>query len=146
MLEAEENPDRLRVLWIGSLGLIRLVGSVLNEIERENVGAAPAIDKHWAKLQAGRKAQNPAIFWKFIKGDRDRALHRYEVDLYPESSIPLLISDEAGATISVLDDCLFVPLEDDEWRGDEAGGDARDAYSDAIGWWESELSEIERDI
>jgi hypothetical protein len=137
MMENETDPDRLRVLWIGSMALIRLVGHVLRETDGKNPLYRDAIDRHWEYLQ---NSGDPT-FHQFIKASRDRAVKRYEIDFRSEPNITLAIQRKDGSLDTFeLEDCIFMPLEAG-WR---TGSDARDVYRDAIDWWDHDLEEIEK--
>lgn len=49
-----------------------------------------------------------------------------------------LVQEAQGAEAFTLDECIFKPLLD----GPFAGEDGRDVARDAISWWEGQLSEI----
>jgi hypothetical protein len=137
MMELETDPHKLRVLWIGALSLIRLVGDVLGKIDSDaQPSLKPVIDAHWKSLRA---AKDP-MFEKFIKGSRDRAIHRYDIDLIPIANVDVFVTDSGAVEfVTSLDDCLFSPMVGDFRTGD----DARDVYRDALSWWDKYLIEIE---
>ena len=137
MMERETDPHRLRVLWVGALSLIRLVGDVLGKIDSEaQPEMKPKIQEHWKSL----RQSNDPMFETFIKGARDRALHGYDIDLIPIASVDVFANGEGGVEfVTNLDECLFSPLVGDFRPGE----DSRDVYRDAIDWWDSYLSQIE---
>ena len=137
MMELETDPHRLRVLWIGALALVRLVGEVLGKIDAE---AQPAmrskIESHWRTL---RNHKDP-MFEKFIKGSRDRAVHSYDTDLIPIATVDIFITGEGDVEhVQKLDECLFSPMMG-EFR---SGEDSRDVFRDALNWWDNYLTQIE---
>jgi hypothetical protein len=137
IMDQETHGERLRLQWIGALALVRLVGHVLKDVDGKSDNYKSPIAKHWNKLQD--KAAYP-IFWEFIKGSRDLALKEYQIPIWPASTVLLSYDDEHGQKQFVpMTDCVFSPLTD----GYRAGSDARDAYRDAILWWNEQLSEIE---
>lgn len=137
MMESESDAARLRVEWIGALALLRLVGDVLEKVDSVRYPYLKAdIKRHWEQL----KERKDPVFWDFIKGARDRAVHRYDIDLYDRSEVEISIKLPDGSTHSdKLDECLFMPLLD----GFMAGEDARDVYLHAITWWDLQLSQFE---
>ena len=138
MMEGETDHDRLRVLWIGALALLRLIGDVLSKVDaKKDVKTSLAVSNRWAIQKVD------PFFLEFIKGARDRAVHEYDHDLLDSSEIPILVQFSDGEIdTSELNDCLFMPLI----GGYRAGEDARDVYVDALKWWEIHIREIERDL
>ena len=137
MMELEIDPVRLRVQWIGALALIRLVGDVLHKIDSKSLPYLKTdIKSHWNEI----KNSDEPIFWKFIKGARDRAVHEYEIDLYDKSEVFIAVMRPDGIVHNDrLDACMFMPLQ----GGYGAGEDARDIYLKAICWWDHQLSQFE---
>ena len=134
MMEKESNADRLRVLWIGSLALLRMVGHVLYKVDAEDPIISARLDHCWPKFKS-----HP-IFDKFINDSRNRALKEYSLDLYDESTVVVVSTDENGRELPKLfNNCMFMPLLD----GFMAGEDGRDVYRGAIDWWDSVLTEVE---
>jgi hypothetical protein len=137
MMEIESDPDRLRVQWIGALALVRLVGDALSKIDSvDQPDLAQLIERHWNLLRSSKEV----IFWEFIKGARDRAVHLYDVDIYESEVVDIAIELPDGTMhYDKLDDCMFMPLQ----NGFGKGEDARDIYRDALNWWDSQLTGIE---
>jgi hypothetical protein len=136
MMDEVTDPDRMRVLWVGALALIRLVGHRLHESDGQSELYRAAIAEHWNYLQ---QSQDP-MFWQFIKNYRDAAVKRHDTRIPEDSSFLGLVPHSNGGHLLVtFEDCLLLPLESG-WR---EGEDARDVYRDAIDWWDFQLSEIE---
>ncbi|MGE8140520.1 hypothetical protein ACQKOE_00950 [Novosphingobium sp. NPDC080210] len=134
MMEVETNPKRLRVLWIGALAILRMVGHILDKVDCSDPKIRLVVDEKWSDLKC------EPIFSKFIEKRRNLAIKKGEVGLRGESEITVLIqSNSSRPTVATFQDCLFMPLE----SGFRAGEDGRDVYRDAIDWWDAVLEEIE---
>ena len=86
------------------------------------------------------------VFWEFIQKERNNILKEYRFNVHDSAVIDLAVveGDEEGSDVAIespftLDENLFRPIE----AGFQTGEDARDAYADALKWWDLELSRIE---
>jgi hypothetical protein len=115
------------------MALVRAVGHVLAKID----GKDKAVAQTAAKLFREWKSDDPKheIFKYFIEEERNNILKEYRSAVDQRSAIPVAA---AGEDFS-LDDCLFRPLTDGPW----AGEDARDVLMLAIEWWEEQLSRVD---
>ena len=144
MLEDEEDEQRWRVLWAGATALVRAVGHVLRNVDGADPIVRQLVDEAWKRWDADRKANG--VFWEFIQKERNNILKEYRFNVHDSSDVGLVAveSDEAGKEVAIeplfmLDENLFRPIEE----GYQVGEDARDAYADALKWWDAELSHIE---
>lgn len=150
MLEDETDIRRWRVHWAASIALIRGVGHVLDKVDGADPivkQAAIAAFKQWKSAEPKHE-----IFREFIERERNNLLKEYRSDVHPHAQIALafefLTQPESGgapvryAQIAEIDENIYRPLLDGPWEGT----DARDVLSDAIEWWESELTAIEREV
>jgi hypothetical protein len=137
-MELEEDPGRMRVLWIGALALIRSVGHVLRNVDGKSDTLRPHIATTY---KSWRTQQSCLIFREFIEKSRNLALKEYKLGIDPGQAISISVfGDDGDAYCETLDQELFRPLTDGPWRGE----DARDIYEMAICWWEVQLTVIER--
>lgn len=144
MLHDETDEQRWRVLWAGAMALVRAVGHVLRKIDGEDPEVRPLVDAAWKRWNSDKKANE--VFWEFIQNERNNILKEYRSNVYDSAVIGLAVveGDEAGSEVAIespfiLDENLFRPIE----AGFQTGEDARDAYADALKWWDLELSRIE---
>ena len=148
LLEDETDVQRWRVHWAAAVALIRAVGHVLEKVDGDDPlikHAASAAFRQW-------KGTDPAhrIFRDFVERERNNLLKEYRSDVHPQAEIALAIEVIAqpmadGALVKVPDvagilDNIYRPYLDGPW----AGNDARDVLSEAISWWDEQLSLIEQ--
>lgn len=144
MLDDEKDEQRWRVLWAGAMALVRAVGHVLRNVDGEDPAVRQLADAAWERWGDDRKANE--VFWEFIQKERNNILKEYRFNVHDSADIGLVVveRDEAGNEVAVespftVDENLFRPIE----AGFQVGEDARDAYADALKWWDVELSRIE---
>jgi hypothetical protein len=148
LLEEETDLQRWRIHWVAALALVRAVGHVLEKVDGADAaisGIANAAYKRWKST-----APEHEIFRQFIERERNIMLKEYEFNTHPLEEVRVLVqtqvqrvSDGRPGELSgvfPIGDNIYRPLLD----GFREGDDARDVLSDAIDWWESELSGIER--
>jgi len=134
LLEETTNPDTFRVLWVAAIALVRAVGHVLEKVDPgENPALSAAIKSAYEEWKAD-KPKN-AIYWDFIREERNRTLKEYEICAADHPSI-LAVNEQAFS----VDLDLYSPLSD----GPFAGEDCRDILRDAAAWWDTELEKIEK--
>jgi hypothetical protein len=152
------------VLWAGTLGLLRTIGDVLkNDVDiRVRKAHARWFDKlkHYNAI-AGRGPKvpqdggdwEPAIFWQFIRRDRNLLLH--EAKLTVKQSVMLELTGVA-AIASAAGEAPRPPLPPAPpprppmysytmSTPPYAGRDSRDVVEEAIQWWEEQIEDMERD-
>lgn len=150
LLENETDLRRWRLHWVSAIALIRAIGHVLDKVDGKSKVVKDASRAAYARWTGS--APEHEIFRGFIERERNTILKEYDFNLHPgeavEVAIPVTLkrlSDGAlvqAATVIPIDNNIYRPLLD----GFREGGDARDVLSDAIEWWERELSAIERSI
>ncbi len=135
LLEAESDTARFRVLWVAGVALLRSVGDALHKVDaaRDSRVAEATVDV-WKRVEADREKN--AIFWEFIREERNNVLKEYEFG-FLSGPVDVLVTPDNESF--VLDDNLFCPVT----GGRFAGEDCRDILADAIAWWERELSIID---
>jgi len=150
MLQMESDPNRWRVLWAGAAALIRAVGHVLLNVDQPSdprvAKAGIAAHKRWTSGDLSH-----SIYRDFIKNERDNILKEYRSNVHPLEKVDVLVrltlqNPKTGEIkyideIQVLDENLFRPLVE----GYGEGEDARDAYQEALDWWDRELTRIDAD-
>lgn len=138
MMEDEKDPNRFRILWVGGLALLRAVGHVLHKVDSENQAIGRASQAAYNSWKADKDSHK--IFFEFIEKSRNLLLKEYESLADSRGTIPIVVFSSQGSEIHELDENLFRPLV----NGYGAGEDARDVYLEAIDWWDSELTAIEK--
>ncbi len=151
MLQAEADPDRWRVHWVGGAALLRAVGHVLLNVDHE---ADPELARVGNAAHRRWRSADPAhvVYREFILEERNNILKEYRSKVHPLDNVPVAISltlvhAEASDVSQVdqridLDENLFRPLVE----GYGEGEDARDVFAEAINWWERELAIIEQGV
>ena len=148
MLEEERDLQRWRIHWAAAVALIRAVGHVLYKVDGANDQyvrqAASAAFKRWQS-----DAPEHEIFREFFDRERNNILKEYQFNLHPLEEVSVSVRytlqpTEGGDPIDLhgvfpIGDNIYRPLLDSYREGD----DARDVYSEAIQWWESQLTAIE---
>lgn len=135
LLEVESDTARFRLLWVSGVALARSVGHVLRKVDsRRDPRTRRSIDEAWERWKSDRKTH--ALFWEFIREERNNILKEYEFGFL---SGPMDVLVTPNDEVFVLDDNLFCPIS----GGRFAGEDCRDILADAIAWWERELSTID---
>lgn len=126
---------RLSSSTVPSAALLRSVGHVLRKVNsRRNPRIRRAVDEAWKRWISDRETH--AIFWEFIREERNNILKEYEFGFLSGPVDVLVTPDDESF---VLDENLFCPIS----GGRFAGEDCRDVLADAIAWWERELSTID---
>ena len=137
-LELVDSQRQFRFKFAGAMSLIRAVGHVLQKVDgSSNAKLQKAISTAW-RLWSLHPEKYP-LFHDFICRERNLILKEYDFNLDERNSIPVLLQSHREREDSSIDDCLFKPILD----GSFAGEDVRDVYMDAIMWWECEISKIE---
>ena len=145
----EQSPDEQfwRIHWFAAVILVRTVGDVLHKVDGQSEPYKTPVAEAYARWQSDRESS--AIFWEFIKIQRNKLAHAYESDVHPLERVHLavefdLISVEDGSAKKVreaieIDENIYRPMLSGRWEGD----DGRDVLQTAIEWWEAELRGIE---
>lgn len=147
MLEEETDLARWRVHWAAAVALVRAVGHVLDKVDGEDLltkqlGAAAF--KRWKG-----SAPEHEIFREFIERERNSILKEYRFRHHPLEEVQMAVAYKlrdpvTGKAVEAAD---ILPLGDNIYRpfldGWREGDDARDVLSEAIDWWEAELSALE---
>lgn len=136
LAEDARNEQDFRVNWVALIALLRAVGHVLDKVDAASSPALRrAVDERWDEWRRNRDEHR--IFWEFIEAERNSVLKTYEFGVQA-GDVQVLVQAAQGTEAFTLDECLFKPLLD----GPFAGEDGRDVARDAISWWEGQLSEI----
>jgi hypothetical protein len=151
------------VLWAGTLALLHTVGDALKNDADHRIRKAQV---KWFRLMnqvnkaAGRgttrqKQDNtwePAIYWQFIRKDRNLLLHEAlsTVSQSATISIPVTLTgirQSAARDIPVFPAPQPSPLTYSYTMSSPPYDqrDARDVVEEAIQWWEQQINEIEKD-
>lgn len=151
------------VLWAGTLGLLRTVGDALkkdadmrirraqgrwfDKMKRDNAAAGRG-----SSVSKNGDTWEPAIFWQFIRRDRNLLLHEGQLTASQSAIIQL-----PGAAVMAIAageaprPPLPPPPPARAWYSypmrtpPYTGRDSRDVVEEAIQWWEKQIDEIERD-
>jgi len=135
LLEIERDAQTFRILLVSAMTLCRAIGHVLKNVDAcENPKLKGSIELWWKTIHEEKDAHE--IFHDFIDRHRNLILKEYQF-LHDDSDQSFTI---LPAKIHVpLEPLIFCPITD----GVFAGNDCRDVLSDAINWWEKQLSLIE---
>lgn len=118
--------------WVAAVVLLRSVGYVLAAVDAKiSPNYKKAIADSWDRLNQSKPS--PAIFWEFIDRERHNIVHEYEVGAGQGATVHL------GQNVRVerhyvVNTGLF------------AGRDQRELLGEAIAWWETYLTEIDRAV
>ena len=150
LLEDETDLRKWRLHWVAAIALIRAVGHVLHKMDGKSPAVRTASSAAYARWMGATPEHE--IFREFIEKERNTILKEYDFNLHPgeevEVAIPVTlqrVSDGViveAATIFPLDENIYRPLMD----GFREGEDARDVLSEAIEWWETELTAVDRSV
>lgn len=145
LLKADNRePQRWRVHWASTVMLLRAVGHVLDNTDKPlSDKHRSAIDRAWNAWKANRDENE--IFFRFIQEERNNVVKEYKFGAAPE---PILIVTESGDQIVTNDGDALV-TEQEHFRltlDGYAGRDGGEVISEAIAWWEAELSKIEAQL
>ncbi|MDE0209404.1 MAG: hypothetical protein OXJ64_05930 [Boseongicola sp.] len=149
MLENETEYARWRVHWVSALALVRAVGHVLKKIDGKDARYRVCIDAAFVEWKSNRSKY--AIFWEFIEEERNSILKEYQFNVHPLEEVDVLVSSTLRNTVTGEDVQVgeMVRLRENIYRpimdGFGEGIDARDMYREALDWWDTELSAIEKD-
>jgi hypothetical protein len=131
------DPVQFRIHWVALLALLRAVGHVLKEVDRQQgPPLRQAIDDRWKQWEADRTGNR--IFWDFIKDERDLVLKTYDIR-YEEDDVTIEESRD-GRVIRHLNVPFFSKL----LAGSFAGQPALQVARAAVAWWSRELDAIEQ--
>jgi hypothetical protein len=149
LLEGETDIQRWRIHWAAAVALIRAVGHVLDKADGEDPRikkAAGAAFKEWKSADSKHE-----IFREFIERERNNLLKEYRSDVHPLAEVALAVEFTARpvdggsparfAHVGEIGENIYRPLLDGPWEGD----DARDVLSEAITWWDRELTAIDQE-
>lgn len=136
MIEDVRDEQEFRVHWVALVALLRAVGHVLKKVDAAPGSALQGtVRADWSDWQQNRREHS--LFWDFINAERNSVLKAYETSVH-SGDVQALVQQAGTAEVFALDDCIFTPLLD----GPFAGEDGRDVARDAIAWWERQLSDI----
>lgn len=139
LLEETRDEQTFRVLWVALIALLRAVGHVLQKVDgAEDEALGRVVASRWKVWLSEREKHR--LFWNFIEAERNSVLKMYEIGVQPGDVRTAVIHSES-ARLFTLDECIFKPLLD----GPFAGEDGRDVAREAIDWWKEQLSMIKSD-
>jgi hypothetical protein len=147
MLEEETDLARWRVHWTGAVALLRAVGHVLDKVDGEDPLTKRLASQAFKRWKGS--APEHEIFREFIEPERNSVLKEYRFRHHPLDEVQMAVgytlqNPVTGETVQLGD---VLPLGDNIYRpfleGWREGDDARDVLSEAIDWWEAELSALE---
>jgi len=155
--------EAFRVSWVALVALLRAVGHVLKEVDAEQGDAhlKAAICDHWARLKVGEAAREPAIFWGFIKQERNMVLKQYSLGAKRIAHLPpsgpidpnkgqisLYVELSGGKSkpgrTGRIEFSSPVEVTSEITGGPFKGQNERDVVEKAIEWWQASLDEIDR--
>ncbi len=149
MLEEEEDLRKWRIVWAGSVALVRAVGHVLDKVDGEDPILKRVAGEFFARWKKGGEHR---IFLDFVERERNSLLKEYRSDVHPLDSVgvavqvtlmPLTGGDPVATGFTMdLDENLFRPMLDGPWEG----VDCREVFAEAIDWWRVQLDRIDAEV
>lgn len=149
MLENEKDLRQWRIVWAGSVALIRAVGHVLDKVDGEDRVVKRVAGEFFARWKSGGEDK---IFREFVEHERNSLLKEYRSDVHPSDNVavavqlslmPLAGGDPVATAFTLdLDENLFRPMLDGPWDG----VDCREVFADAITWWDTQLNKIDAEV
>lgn len=135
-VEQAETEQEFRIRWVALVSLLRTVGHVLQKVDGPSDPVLRrAVDTAWKAWKRNRDKNQ--IFWGFIEAERNSILKTYKFGTHP-GDVEVAVKGQCETETFLLDECLFKPLLD----GPFAGEDGRDVARDAIAWWDRQLAMI----
>jgi hypothetical protein len=136
LVEDARDDQDFRVHWVALVALLRVVGHVLDKVDADaNASLRKTVDARWAEWRRDREKHR--LFWDFIEHERNSVLKTYEIGVQP-GDVDVVVQGPGVAEVFALGECIFKPLLD----GPFAGEDGRDVAREAISWWDGQLTEI----
>jgi hypothetical protein len=134
MLECEDDPQKIRILWIAAISLCRSVGQVLDKIDcRAPSALTEHIKSQWKDIKSNTAGN--LIFHEFIEKERNLILKEYQIG-YFSGEFQVVVGESC---LGILEEGLYLPIS----HGFYVGEDCRDILAEAINWWNEKLTEIE---
>ena len=133
-----------RVHWVGCLALLRAVGHILHKVDgEEDTKHRDVITAKWDDWCADKRAN--AIFWDFIKAERDHLLKEYKFGVEPA---PIAVVDNEGRLL-ITNTGEALVTGNDFFRLSHVGfenREGRDVIDEANEWWRKQLDDIEAQL
>jgi hypothetical protein len=118
--------------WVAAIALLRSVGYVLKEVDRQSsVAMAQAVDAEWAALKRDKAKPEHAVFFEFIEDERNGVLHAYRFRAGQNVTVNLNSAPPRGTVSYSMNSGPF------------AGQDPRELIRHGIDWWERYLDRVE---
>jgi hypothetical protein len=130
--------------------LIRAVGHVLDKVDGEDpliTAAAGAAYRQWKSADPKHE-----IFREFIERERNNLLKEYRSDVHPLAEVAFAVEFTAQpigggdsvkfGQVAEIGENIYRPLLDGPWEGD----DARDVLTEAIAWWDEQLTALDQEV
>jgi len=132
LMEKASNDEELRVYWVSTICLLRMIGHVLHKVDSKlSITHKAVIDKWWSEINQNKP--EPTIFWTFINESRNLVLKEYELNFITYKCE--WIDTDSEGKIDVIDDTIHITPD---------GHELFEQLSDALLWWQAELSSINR--
>jgi hypothetical protein len=145
-----ENPTGSEwvIKWAATLALLRAVGDALEKVDaKESKSFKYAQSQWWNEIKQNKP--NHAIFWRFIREDRNLLLHEAELTA-GQSAMVVLTGVSVHALTGNQQPPTQEPLPSPQAtysyhmnRGAFHGHDPRDLVDQAIKWWDDQITSIE---
>jgi hypothetical protein len=117
----DSDAARIRIRWLNCLALLRTIGHVLKDVDRDrSVWMAAAVDQKHREVMQNEFAN--LIFHEFIKKERDAILKEYRASIFMWANGKLMVCDVLVGTD------LYSPDE---------------VIKEALSYWEKYLSDVE---
>lgn len=142
------------IQWAGTLALLRTVGDALKKVDANtDLRLAGAQTDWWNRI----KVSKPAIFFEFIRRDRNLLLHEAKSNAGQSAMVHLQSVEVRAAAAGFAG--VYSPPPPAEPQlpplppkygyhvndGPFAGRDPRELVEESIRWWEQQIASIEQD-
>lgn len=139
--EKTDDERELRVYWFATMGLLRTSFDVLDKVDRKkSTELSTAISAQWKRITENKAAN--AIFFDFIKAERDLLLHQYEQNAEYDCAPLVVFTDDDKPFWDGEEFYEFLAIS----SGPYEGQDPRDLVVEAYDWLSARITEIERVI
>ena len=145
-LEQCSDTQPWRVEYVSAVTLLRSVGHVLANID---AGSNPVIKSHLTKIwdEVNKDRERFSIFWRFIKGERDRVLKTYEFGVtgFDFADPAILRFDEDGNLVEWPEGSrtLYLTDELDQISSYSLPMDAPSLMREGVQFWHEILTDLE---
>ena len=131
LMEGALNDEELRVHWVSTICLLRMVGHVLDKVDSKlSESHKSVIEEWWARVNKNKP--EPTIFWTFINESRNLVLKEYELNFVTYKCE--LVGMDSSCNLDVIDNTINLTPD---------GHELYAQGTEALLWWKCEFSTID---